>query len=356
MKSHRQCRLVDRDRGQGFRVALVRHGLTDVDLVTSRHGNDLPRRGLRNLALLKPFVDVDFGHLKRDSLVIPFDQKDIVPGVDDPVLNPSCSPFSQEVVEADGAHQKLKRGVGVAFRLFDMLDDGFEEGGKVVILLLKLILGEPLLGGGVDDGKIELPIVGVQFDEEIEDLVENLRWARAGPVDLVDDDDGVKAQLQGLLQNVLRLGHGPLEGIHEEENRINHLENPLNLAAEICVAGGIDNVDLVVLVCEGRILGEDGDPLLPLQVVGVHDPFGDLLVVPEDTGLSQYCVDKRCLAVVNMGDNGDILDHLHARLSLTHLLFLGLPLHFPSREGEFSLLVPLSEPLFSERSLSLYPL
>src|ERR1700722_13394294 len=46
----------------------------------------------------------------------------------------------------------------------------------------------------------------------------------------------------------------------------------------------------------GGVLGQDGDALLALEVAGVHDPVGHLLVGAEGSCLAQHGVDKRRLA------------------------------------------------------------
>ena len=45
-----------------------------------------------------------------------------------------------------------------------------------------------------------------------------------------------------------------------------------------------------------------------LDVVRVHDPLGDLLVRGEGAGLAQQLVDQRGLAMVDVGDDGDVAD------------------------------------------------
>ena len=59
---------------------------------------------------------------------------------------------------------------------------------------------------------------------------------------------------------------------------------------------------------DGRVLGEDGDAALPLQVVRVHDALGDSLVGAEDAALAEHGVDEGGLAVVDVGDDGDVAD------------------------------------------------
>ena len=45
-----------------------------------------------------------------------------------------------------------------------------------------------------------------------------------------------------------------------------------------------------------------------LDVVRVHDALGDVLVRGEGAGLAQQLVDQRGLAVVDVGDDGDVAE------------------------------------------------
>ena len=83
-------------------------------------------------------------------------------------------------------------------------------------------------------------------------------------------------------------------------------ERPLDLAAEVGVAGGIDDVDQGVVVVDGRVLGQDRDAALALEVGIVHGPFGDPLVAPERAALPQQAVHQGGFAVVDVGDDGDV--------------------------------------------------
>ncbi len=58
----------------------------------------------------------------------------------------------------------------------------------------------------------------------------------------------------------------------------------------------------------GAVLREDRDAAFLLDVSRVHDAFGDLLVFAEGAGLAQQLVDEGGLAVVNVGDDGDVAD------------------------------------------------
>ena len=121
-----------------------------------------------------------------------------------------------------------------------------------------------------------------EVDEEAQHLVVDPKRLRVGTVDLVDRDDRLQPEGQGLPGDEAGLGHRPLGGVHQDEHAIDHPKDPLHLAAEVGVAGGVHDVDLHVLVMNGRILGHDGDALLALEVDGIHDTLDHVLVGPED--------------------------------------------------------------------------
>ena len=57
---------------------------------------------------------------------------------------------------------------------------------------------------------------------------------------------------------------------------------------------------------DGGVLGQDGDAALALEVGVVHRALGDALVGAEDAALVQQGVHERGLAVVDVGDDGDV--------------------------------------------------
>ena len=163
-----------------------------------------------------------------------------------------------------------------------------------------------LLGGAVENGKIELLVAGIESGEEVEDLVDHLDMALVGPIDLVDDDDRPETDLQRLRQHELGLRHRAFGGIDEQHRAIDHVEDALDLAAEIGMARRVDDVDAALLPGERGHLGKDGDAALALEVVGIHGPLGNLLIVAKGAGLGEQAVDQRRLAMIDMGDNRDV--------------------------------------------------
>ena len=152
-----------------------------------------------------------------------------------------------------------------------------------------------------------------ELDEEVEDHVEHLVRAGVFAVDLVDDDDRLGAVLERLLQHELRLRLRAVVRIDHEQHAVDHLHDALHLAAEIGVAGGVHDVHVVVVPAEGGVLRANRDALLPLEIHRVHDAdLGGLgFVGAEGAGLLEELIDERGLAVIDVGDDGDVADVFH---------------------------------------------
>ena len=138
------------------------------------------------------------------------------------------------------------------------------EQGREAVRLRALGRGRhpALAAGAVEDREVELLVGGVERREQVEDLVDDLGGAGVRAVDLVDGDDGPQAELQRLADHELGLRHRPLGRVDEHDGPVHHVEDALDLAAEIGVAGRVDDVDAGVLPDDGGRLGEDGDAAL----------------------------------------------------------------------------------------------
>ncbi len=204
--------------------------------------------------------------------------------------------------------ERLERVVVLGRGWRDPLEEQVEQRPEVGPLLVEVHGGGALAGHAVDDGEVELVERGVEVEEQLLDLVDDLADARVGPVDLVDHEDGGKAELERLAQDEPGLGERPLGRVHQQQHAVDHVQRPLDLATEVGVAGRVDDVDLRVAVADGRVLGQDRDALLALEVGRVEDPIGELGALAEGAGLSQHAVDQRGLAVVDVGDDGDVAD------------------------------------------------
>jgi hypothetical protein len=82
------------------------------------------------------------------------------------------------------------------------------------------------------------------------------------------------------------------------------------------VAGSVDDVDVVILVLERGVLGLDGDAFFALEVHRIHDALGRRPGWSGRCRIAGGAVDERGLAVVNVGNDGDVanfLDDFHKK-------------------------------------------
>jgi hypothetical protein len=124
---------------------------------------------------------------------------------------------------------------------------------------------------------------------------------------------GLAPGFERLAQHEARLGLRAVGGIHDEQHAVDHVHDTLDLAAEIRVAGGVHDVDVVILVFEGGVLRANRDALFALEIHRVHEALdlGLGLVGAEGAGLFEEAVDERGLAVVDVRDDRDVSDMLH---------------------------------------------
>ena len=115
-------------------------------------------------------------------------------------------------------------------------------------------------------------------------------------------------------QHEAGLGLGPFVGVDNEQRAVGHVEHAFDLAAEVGMAGRVYDVDLDTLVLDGDVLRQDGDAALAFLVVAVEHALLDLLVVAEHVRRPQQTVHKRGLAVVDVGDDGDVANVLLLQL------------------------------------------
>ena len=212
---------------------------------------------------------------------------------------------------------------GVGLR--DLVDDGVEEVHQVLRAVafhgLGAVEGTPTFAAGsVDDREIEGGLRGVEGDEQVEDFVDDGVRASGSLVDLVDDDDGLQAEGERLGEHEAGLRHRAFEGVDDEEATVSHIEHAFDFAAEVGVARGVDQVDLIFLLVarvgplDRAILGGDRDAAFALEVARVHDQAvlaaSELVEVlgTEHAGLVEKSVGQGRFAMVDVSNDCDVTE------------------------------------------------
>jgi hypothetical protein len=138
------------------------------------------------------------------------------------------------------------------------------------------------------------------------DLVEYFLGTGVLPVDLVDNDHSRQSECEGLRQHVASLRERAFSGIHKEDDPVDHRESTLNLATEIRVTWGVDEVDLDVIPRHRCGLREDRDASLSFLIVRVHDSIDHCGMVAKSACGTQKRIYEGGLTVVNVSDERDV--------------------------------------------------
>ncbi len=219
---------------------------------------------------------------------------------------------AEEAVVVQCRDLHLEGAVTVNGRRRYVVDDRLVQGGHVFAHGGVVQAGDTVQGRGVDDFEVQLFVGGTEVVEQVEDLVQNPVRTRAWTVDLVDHDDRLQAGFEGLFGHEAGLRHRAVLGVDQQQHGVDHRHHTLDLATEVGVAGGVDDVDVVAVPVDGGVLRQNGNTALFFLVVGVHDALVVELVTLQGAGLTQEFVDQGGFTMVNVGDDGDvtqIFDH-----------------------------------------------
>ena len=190
--------------------------------------------------------------------------RDLLILTDRAALNSADADPADIFVIVDGGDEHLQRLLGITLRRGDIVDDGIKERIEIHTRLVGAVARDALSCGAEKRGGLKLLVGRIEVEQQLQDLLHDLFNARVQTVDLVDDNNDLVSQLQRLLQHEARLGHGALCRVDQQDNAVDHLQNTLDLAAEIGVTRGVDNVDLCSLIVNGGIFGKDRDAALAL--------------------------------------------------------------------------------------------
>ena len=130
----------------------------------------------------------------------------------------------------------------------------------------------------------------------------------ADPVHLVDEADAGNVVGVGLAPHGFRLGLHAGHGVQHHDAAVEDAQAPFHFGGEVHVAGGVDDVDLVVAPVGRGCGGGDGDaPFLllrhPVHGRGALIHAADLA---DATGEVEHALGNRGLAGVDMGDEADV--------------------------------------------------
>ena len=219
---HRQRRLVDRDHRQ--RLGSVDSGerRADVQIFDSGDEHDIARRGRVDRHAGQPREAQDLADLAARTFGRAVQSHHVLAGGDAAPANaPDAQPADvARVVER--ADLQLQRAFRVAGGRRNAGENRLEQGPHVRSRHLRVERCVAVQCRGIHDRKVELLFGGVELVEQVEGLVDDPLRARAGAIDLVDDDDRRETQGQGLARDESRLRHRTLDRVDQQQDTVDH--------------------------------------------------------------------------------------------------------------------------------------
>src|SRR5712672_11020 len=236
----------------------------DLDAFDASDGHQVARENVFGFVAFESAKSVELGDTGGIEFAVELTDADLRAALDGAVENATDGNTAKKIAVIEIHHLDLQDAFRIAGRRGDGFDDSLEERQEIFRVVADFAMGHAVACVGVDDGEIELVFGGVEIDEEIVDFVEHFLGASVGAINFVEHDDWRKLGGKGLLQNIASLRQRAFAGVNQDNYAIDHAQRTLDFAAEIAVAGRVNDIDFGVVKKESGILGEDGDAALAL--------------------------------------------------------------------------------------------
>mmetsp|Transcript_5914 Transcript_5914/g.16562 ORF Transcript_5914/g.16562 Transcript_5914/m.16562 type:complete len:439 (+) Transcript_5914:770-2086(+) len=322
---HRHRRLLHSDCWQRLLVCRVTQRVPDADVRQTGQTANITSNHLVHGLAVEVIVDKQLGNFALPRFLIRQAQSHGIslhnrPAVHAPDRNPS---FVLIIIQR--AHLHARRARHIHLGRWHLPHDGLEQRLQIPCQVTRLVPGNATHTRRIHHRKITLLIASLQLAEQIEHRVDDVVRPCSWTVNLVHHDDHLFVQRQRLPQHKARLRHRTLDRIHQQQHAVRHVQHALHLPSEIRVPRGINDVNLLVLVRDGRVLRQNRDTTLALEIIGIHDTRLHRLIGAEHLGLLEHGINKGRLAVIDVGNDGNVAHVVIAtgRVDLSLLLHRG---------------------------------
>ena len=304
-KSHLNGRLTNLNELKRLGICCSGKSVTDRNVTRTREANNITHFCVLNGNTKKTVYLIKRHDLCSSRLfvgLVEVANKNLLSDLHTTALYSAYSDTSNVIVVVNGRYKHLKISIKVALGSRHIIKNSLKEGSKIASLLVRRVGCSTRTTRAVKHGGVDLIVVSTEVYKKLKDLVLNLDKTGIGLVDLVYTYDDLVVKLKCALKNESCLRHRTFSCINKKDNSVYHLENTLDLTAEIRVSGSIDNVDLNVLIVYRRVLCENGNTPFLLDIIRVHYASNGLLIFSVYTTLLEQSVNKRCFAVFNVRD------------------------------------------------------
>src|SRR5579862_6046402 len=307
-ENHGESGLVNGERFERRWIREIGDRFADLNSFDTCDGNDVTSFHFLRFIAIEAAKGEKLGDLCGQDLSVEFRDANFGAANERSLENAGDGDASEKIAVVEIGDLDLQRGGRISRRRGNRSNNFIEQRLEVRGGIPELAVRDSGLRVRVDDWKVELVFGGVEIDEEIVNFVEHFGGTSIGPVDFIQDDNRRKFCGERFLQHVARLRQRAFARVHENEDSIHHAESALDFTAKIAVTGRVDDIDFRVVIGERSVLGENRDAAFALEIVRIHHSLDEFLVGAEDAALAEHGVDKGGLAMVDVGDDGDIAD------------------------------------------------
>ena len=319
VENHRQGRFVNLDALQSFRIFAVSDSVADVSVLQTDQSNDITCFNLRHFYTLQALVGVQTADFTV-TVACFVHQNDVFAVVDGTANYTAYNDTAYIIIIVQGVNQHLQRCINVNIRSRNVFQNYFEQRLQRIAFLVHGQFGNTVTGGSQNNRELQLIFICIQLNEQVQNFVNNFINTLVRAVNLVDYNNRFQVLFQCFTQYVFGLRHRAFISINQQQYAVNHGQYAFNLAAEVSMARGVQNVDFYAVVHNSGVFRQNGDTTFTFQSIGVHNTFFNALVSTENAALLQHSINQGRLAMVNVGNNCYITNIVsnHYSFSLLH--------------------------------------
>ena len=304
-ENHGQGRFVNFETFQRFRIFIVSNGFANVSVCQTDKCNNIACTSFFSFYAFQTLIGVETTNFSFAATVF-IAQGYVFTIVNGTTNNAAYNDTTYIGIPVQSVNEHLERSFNVNIGSRNVFHNYFKERVKIVAFFVHGKFCDTVTSGSKYNGEFQLVFVSVQFDEQVQNFVDNFVNALVRTVNFIDYNDGFQMLFQCFAQYVFGLGHGAFVGVYQKQYTINHGQYAFYFATKVSMARSIEDVDFGITVHNRGVFGQNGNATFTFQIVGVHYAVFNVFVATENTALFKHCIYQSSFAVVNVSNNRDI--------------------------------------------------
>ena len=205
-------------------------------------------------------------------------------------LNSADSDSAHIIIIIYWRHQHLHRAISISLRRRDIIFYCFKQHLKVFSLFILGKRSGSCPAWTEKYGTFQLFVIGVKLYKKIKNFIRDFIKSGVGSIYFINHNNNTMVHFKSLLKHKSRLRHRTFSSVNKQNNTVYHLQNTLNLSAEISVTRRINYIHLYTVVIYRRVFSKYSDTAFTFQIVVIHNAFLNDLVLSINSALFQHFI------------------------------------------------------------------